>query len=120
MTVDGHPHGPRGSDEDRADPGGGPPDEPVDSPRRDADATDRSTSAGGQDDPDVDELRARLRQKDATLQNVIDRYEVVLDERDSGDDRGGSRRSDGFVDAARRRLDDVMTDIEMALRSRRR
>ena len=120
MTGNGHPHEPR--EGDRPDTRGRSARESTAPSQPDIDATHGSTAVGNQDGPGVDELEAQLHQKEATLQNVIDRYEAVLDEREH-DDPGShetKHRPDGFVDATREWVDDVLTDVKIAFHSRRR
>ena len=81
--------------------------------------TDRSTSSSPPGHPEIDDLEARLHQKDAALQNVIDRYEAVLEDQDPRDPNAANRRPDGLIDAMRDRVDELLTDVQIVVQSRR-
>lgn len=74
----------------------------------------------GPEDRELDELEARLNQQRTTLQNVVDRYEAILEEQQStGLDRDQpAGRPDGLLGAARERAERFLTDLRIVLDDR--
>lgn len=74
----------------------------------------------GPDDRQVDELEARLSQQETTLQNVVDRYEAILEEQQTAgaDRREADDRQDGLLDAARERAERFLTDVRIVVETR--
>lgn len=115
-----------GTDRDAGSPGGDPPVDGDDRPRLGRGGQPSDAEAGPWDETvdgsvDVDELEARIHQQRASLQNVVDRYEAIIEAQQSAAD-GGRRatRREGLLDGARERASRLVTDLRIAIGSRRR
>lgn len=117
MTGNGSPR--ESPDRTQSDPRSGVGSSDDRTAAADQGPSDGSERSGGSERPDVAELEARLDQKDASLQNVIDRYEALIERRrDEGPD-GSDGPASSFADAAQKRLDRLRADVEILLNSRR-
>lgn len=121
MTGDGHPHESPGRSTSRSGDGLHRGGEPIGAGTSESDRTEGGTSAGVEPRRDVHELEARLDQRDADIQHVIDRYEAVLEDRheEVHDSRRSITDPDGLVDTARSRIERVITDVRISLWQRR-
>lgn len=74
----------------------------------------------GPGDRELDELEARLSQQRTTLQNVVDRYEAIIEEQQStgADGHEPADRPDGLVGAVRERAERFLTDVRIVIDDR--
>lgn len=118
MTGNGPSNDPPTSGTDWSGTGFRPSTEPIGG--EEERTTDTPSTSISTDRPDVDALETRLDRRDADLQYVIDRYEAVIESQRTDEDRRTMRsRPRRFVRSVRARFDALVTDVEIALRSRR-
>lgn len=74
----------------------------------------------GAGDQELDELEARLNQQRTTLQNVVDRYEAIIEEQQStgADGHEPAGRPGGLLGAARERAERFLTDVRIVIDDR--
>ena len=66
-------------------------------------------------DKEIDELEAKLDQRDADLQHVINRYEAVLENRAASNDTGQRNTSADITSFTRERIEEFLRDLRRIL-----
>lgn len=121
MDGMGPPHESRRNDTDWAGTGFQPSTEPITPDRGGRRRKRGPPTSESNARPSVDELEERLDRREADLQQVIDRYETVLDDRRTGSTDRGERPAlpRRVLRSVRTRVEQLRTDVAIALRYRR-